>query len=96
MGNLKEAVNMMIDFHVKRLCTTKDTEKKEEVENILTENKIPYFTRIDDMFWENFMGEHRFVSSRKAPQTYSIFVYKTYRDEDYKNAKLLTAGVIRK
>lgn len=42
------------------------------------------------------MGEHRFVSSRKAPQTYSIFVYKTYRDEDYKNAKHLTAGVIRK
>jgi hypothetical protein len=83
----------MIKGNLKRLYKTEDLEKKQKVETILHENQIQYVTIIDDMFWANFMGEQRFAANRKAPQSYSVYVYKTYRNEAFLKAKKLIADI---
>ncbi|MCH3960668.1 MAG: hypothetical protein LKF53_00095 [Solobacterium sp.] len=84
---------MMIKGNLQRLYKTEDLDKKQKVETILHENQIQYVTIMDDMFWANFMGEQRFAANRKAPQSYSVYVYKTYRNEALLKAKKLIADM---
>jgi hypothetical protein len=84
---------MIIKNNLKRIYRTDSLEKKQQIEMMLANNQIQYVTIIDDMFWSNFMGEQRFNASKKAPQSYSIYIYKTYRNEAFHKAKNLIATI---
>lgn len=79
----------MFISNLKKLYTTTDVDTKKKIEEMLAQNQIQHVSIIDDMFWKNFMGGQRFAADKKEPQSYSIYVYKTYRNEAFIKAKTL-------
>lgn len=65
---------MINPFVYKKLLTTNNASLPEPLEQLLKENGVDCFVRTDNMFWVNFMGESRFICTRKAKQNYTIFV----------------------